>query len=191
MSDDLLPGVDPPGLRAPKTRAKLNQREHRFQSWTDRLLDRIILPPCFITAIDQAGKDTDNARARMQGRGAKFGIPDHWVFQGNPIVAGAFELKVGRNDTTDRQEARMKALRDAGVHADAAWSLWDVLAIARKAGFRLHGNAENICIEMTARWEADEHRRQTAAPKKSSSRAPEPRTTKAGLRAGRTLYGPR
>lgn len=186
MSDlraDLLAALEDPAPR----RASPNQREHRFQGWTDRLLDRIILPPCFITAVDQAGQDTDSARARMMGRGAKFGLPDHWAFQAAPNVACAWELKVGHNIPTPRQEVRMAALRAAGVFAGAAWDLHDVLAIAREAGFRLHGNAENICVELTARWKADERKRESGPAVKRSSKPRAPRATKGALRVGRAF----
>ena len=148
----------------PKPKHRLDQPEHRLQGWVDRFLDRVVLPPCFITAVDQAGEETMNQRARAQGRGLKFGIPDHWVYQADPLVVVAIELKAGHGIVSSRQEDRIRALRKAGVHADAAWSIRDVLEIVRRAGIRLHGNADNIAHEITERWLASGEAAKTKKP---------------------------
>src|ERR1700744_6071329 len=67
------------GESAPRKRR--DNPEHRFQAWVDRLIDRVVLPPMFVTGIDHASQTTDNARARMAGRGIKFGLPDVFVAQ--------------------------------------------------------------------------------------------------------------
>lgn len=156
----------------------MDQREHRFQGWVDRFLDRVILPPCFITAIDLAGQETMNQRARMQGRGTKFGLPDHYVLQDGRSVW--IELKAGSNIPTERQKGVMASIRGAGGAADWTATLDGVLAIVRRAGLRIHGNADNICREITERWQADERAR---ASGDKPVRASKPRQAKPTARA--------
>lgn len=171
----------------PAPRKRPDQREHRFQAFVDRYIDRVVLPPMFTTGVDQAGENTQNQRARAAGRGIKFGIPDVYILQDGKSCW--IELKIDRNNTTTRQLAVMAALRAAGAGALTAWSIYDVWGILRAAGFRLHGNAENICIELTARWQAADEAAKTKKP--AAYRAPRVRATKAGLRVAAFSQRPR
>jgi hypothetical protein len=108
----------------------------------------------FTTAHDPAQQATQNQRARMAARGQKFGTPDCYVLQGDPTVSAWIEYKVGTNKPTERQLGRMSEIERCGLVAAPAWDIADVLAILRRAGFRLHGNADNIAVEIQARLDA-------------------------------------
>lgn len=151
--------------------------EHRFQSWTDRLLDRVVLPPMWTTAIDHAHQTTDNARARARGRGIKSGIPDVYVCQGDPTRSAWIELKRGKNGTSAAQDDVHAALSACGIPVFVAYDLAEVLTALRVAGFRLHPNAENICTELTARLDASDRGAKAAGRTKSYVPA-KPRTKK-------------
>lgn len=172
---------------APAPRKRPDQREHRLQAFADRLIDRVVLPPMFTTAVDPAGQETQNQRARAAARGLKFGICDTYVAQDGRSCW--IEYKVGKNQPTDRQWAVMRAIRAAGIMAGVSWTLWDLLSLLRAADFRLHGNADNICAEMTARWQAADEAAKTKKP--AAYRAPRVRATKAGLRVAAFAQRPR
>ena len=53
---------------APQKRARRRTPEWSFQSWVDRLIDRIVVAPMFVTGLDHASQTTDNARVRSYGR---------------------------------------------------------------------------------------------------------------------------
>lgn len=171
----------------PAPRKRPDQREHRLQAFADRLIDRVVLPPMFTTAVDQAGEETQNQRARAMGRGVKYGVPDIYTAQDGKSCW--IELKVGTNKPTPRQWGVIEALNAAGVFTRHATSLREVLSILQHAGFRLHGNAENICTELTARWHAADEAAKTKKP--AAYRAPRVHATKAGLRVAAFAQRPR
>jgi hypothetical protein len=154
---------DAPGGSSPPPKRRNDQREHRFQGWADRYIDRVVLPPAFVTAIDHASMTTQNARSRAQGRGVKFGFPDHLVIQNDPLVIGLPEFKRG-GKLDARQVDIHAALRRAGAFVATCETIMQVYQFLVDAGFRLHGNALNMAVETDARAEGSD--RKAARPKK-------------------------
>lgn len=151
-------------VMAPRRRLRDN-REHRFQSWVDRLLDRIVLPPMFTTGIDHASQTTDNARARMGGRGIKFGVPDVFVCQGINGASVWLELKRGSSVSTAQQGVHL-ALRKAGQNVAVCDTMAAIVEALRGAGFFLHRQADELAREYEARCVAKE--RAPATPKRAA-----------------------
>ena len=171
------------GLEPPKPkRAPPDQKEHRLQGWCDRMIDRVLLPPVYVTGVDMAGEETQNSRARAQGRGIKFGTPDHHISQGAPLVVAWIELKIGDAKPTDRQWARICAIRRTGAYADYTSSVMGVLEHMRRAGFRLVANADQIAAVVTAEWQADERKRALSKAPRSRSRG-KPRASRPSSKA--------
>lgn len=135
-----------------------NNKEWRFQSWADRLIDRVVLPPMFTTGLDSASQSTDNARARAAARGIRSGIPDVFVAQLPGCSHGLsvwLELKRGAPVTTV-QEGIHTAMRRAGCAVMVCRTLREVVAALKDVGFALHPNALAIADEFEMRCEASE-----------------------------------
>jgi hypothetical protein len=128
-------------------------REAAFQAICDRFIDRVVLPPFWTTGINHENEASDNARARARGRGVKPGVFDIYVCQ-YPARSVWLECKWGPNKPSDAQRAVYAALSLCGIARAFCWSINDVLAALAVAGFRLHGNAENLAAEYQARAEA-------------------------------------
>jgi hypothetical protein len=126
--------------------------EHRLQSWADRFIDRVVLPPMFTTALDHEARDVRYA-ATLQARGLKFGLPDALVIQlmMDERRIAWIEYKRGSNKLTARQEGIHKALTSVGTPV-----------------YVLHPNAENLCIEYEHRLTASDDK---ATVKKPSTAA--------------------
>lgn len=162
---------------APMTPKRRATPEHSFQAWVDRLIDRIVLPPMFVTGIDHASQMTDNARARMAGRGIKFGMPDVFVAQqrigyivGTPHHLSAWlELKRG-SGLSEHQKGVHRAMIAAGQRVFVCRSMSDVVAALKEVGFSLHLNADNLATEYEARVSG----REKAPRKPGKFRAPRP-----------------
>ena len=92
----------------------MNQREHRLQAMVDRLIDRIVMQPMFVTGIDHASQTTENARARARGRGIKPGVADVFVCQGEPPKVLWMELKRG-TQPTEAQLVFQRSMRACGI----------------------------------------------------------------------------
>lgn len=161
--------------------------EHRLQAWTDRLIDRVVLPPMWTTGVDHAHQTTDNARARARARGVKSGIPDVYVCQGEPRQSVWIELKRGRNSTSGAQNDVHAALGACGVPVFVAYDLREVLSALRAAGFRLHPNAFNIGEELMARLDASDREAKAKAPGPKSYVAQKPRAKKPSAAAVRRM----
>ena len=147
------------------------QREHSFQAWVDRFLDRAVLPPMFTSAIDVAARDMASIgrRSALQGRGLKFGLPDLVVAQ-SPGTLAWIELKRGTS-VTAQQEATHNAMRAAGMRVSVCRSMADVLRALRHFGFELHENAGALAAEYELRVEARERAPRTPkAPAKPRAR---------------------
>lgn len=142
--------------------------EWAFQSWCDRFIDRVVLPPMFVTGIDHASQSTDNARARMSARGVKFGLPDIYVAQSHR--SAWLELKRG-SSVSPSQIAVHNAMRKAGIYVTVCRTMQDVLLDLYGAGFNLHPNAKAL---------ADEYEMRVAASEKAP---PKPRAV--GVKAAR------
>src|SRR3954471_13547716 len=102
--------------------------EHRLQSWADRFIDRVVLPPMFTTALDHEARDVRYA-ATLQARGLKFGLPDALVIQlmMDERRIAWIEYKRGSNKLTARQEGIHKALTSVGTPVYVAFTIADVL----------------------------------------------------------------
>lgn len=160
--------MDPAEIGVGRRRPRRNP-EHVLQAWVDRFIDKVVLPDTFTSGIDHAGQATDNQRARMAGRGVKFGLPDVFVAQRlNGARCCWIELKRG-SALTVRQEGVHLALARAGQSVAVCRSIFDVLLALRAFGFVLHGNADNIAAEYEARVKAKEG---------EAARSSKPRTAK-------------
>ncbi len=129
--------------------------EHCRQSWIHHFLDKVILPPRDIRAIDHAGKDMGQFGTRMAalGRGLKPGTPDHLVIQGRPLVVVGIEVK-HNTGASGTQTATADAWEACGaVVGRECRTTHDVLATLRRAGMRLHENADNLAVEYQVRME--------------------------------------
>lgn len=145
--------------------------EHTFQAWTDRFLDRVVLPPMFTSGIDVASRDmTSIGRiTKLQGRGVKFGLPDVFLSQidGRLRHACWVELKRGTK-VTARQDGVHNAMRLAGQYVYVCSSMTDILRALRDCGFALHPNADALAVEYEMRVVAKETAPRT--PRKPASR---------------------
>lgn len=142
------------------------QREHSFQAWVDRFLDRVVLPPMFTSAIDVAARDMASIgrRSALQGRGLKFGIPDVFVAQHRAWdLACWLELKRGA-PVTAQQEATHNAMRRAGQRISVCSTVREVLIALRHFGFELHENADALALEYEIRVDTGEQAPRTPKP---------------------------
>ena len=160
-----------------------NNKEWRLQSFVDRFIDRVVLPPMWVTGIDHASNVTDNARARARGRGIKSGVPDVYVAQGHPARTAWIELKRGTKPS-DAQLAVFHALDACEVPCFVATDIKGVLVALHAAGFRLHGNAVNITAEIEAKLEAADRAAAEEAPRKFSGKPRAARPTRGQVAAG-------
>jgi hypothetical protein len=126
------------------------QREQAFQLQAVLFMDRVILPPFWLTAICHENELTDNARARARARGVQPGVPDLYICQ-HPARTLWLELKWGANKPSDAQEHVAHQLAECLVPCGIAWTVHGVLAALHHAGIRLHGNAANLADEYQER----------------------------------------
>lgn len=141
----------------------MDQPEHRLSHFVDALLDRIMVEPCWFSAVDhgaapmggtkEAQKTARMVRAqRMKARGIKPSHLDWFVFQGG--IYAQIELKVGSNNPDDGQDTTMRLLRERGIPTGCAKTLRQFYDLLVDAGFMLHANAANILTEIEARHAA-------------------------------------
>lgn len=151
--------------------ARQRTPEHCRQAWLHRFLEAVVRPPCEIRGVDNAHAAQSRIGTRMMtiGRGVKAGTPDHWVFQGNPLVVVALEVKhetkpspaqIGTADALER--ARVYVVRECRTIADA-------LAGLRNAGVRLFGNADAAAVYYQAQMDGALREMALAAPKKAAA----------------------
>jgi hypothetical protein len=134
------------------------QREQAFQLQAVLFMDRVILPPYWLTAICHENELSDNARARARARGVQPGVPDLYVAQA-PASSGAprtlwLELKWGKNQPSDAQRHVQLQLTSCLVPHAFCWTMQQVLVALHHAGIRLHENARNLADEYQHRAEA-------------------------------------
>jgi hypothetical protein len=95
----------------------------------------------------------------MAGRGIRFGIPDLFVAQKDPLSSSCamcwIELKRG-SSLRASQEGIHRALRAAGQQVAVCSSMAGVVAALRSFSFDLHANADNLAAEYEARCVAAE-----------------------------------
>lgn len=143
----------------------IDQPEHRLSHFVDALLDRIMVEPCWYSAVDHGaapmGKTTDEQKQarmvraqRMKARGIKPSHLDWFVYQKTTGIYAQFELKVGYNTPDTGQETTIRLLTDRGIPTGYARSLAQFYDLLVRAGFVLHANARNILTEIEARHAA-------------------------------------
>lgn len=86
--------------------------EDRFQTRCRMFLDAYLPAACKWSSIGHERKQTLQQGQRQKARGVKRGLPDIMVWA--PHLFLGFELKAGKNDVTDAQEAFGKGLRALG-----------------------------------------------------------------------------
>ena len=155
----------------------INQPEHRLSHYVCEYLDRVLVGDCWFTAVDTGTymvKSTPQARFAFENHRRFMGIkPNHldiYIYQRDTGIFGQFELKVGSNKPTDGQETTMKMLRQRGIPTGCAWAVPEFHALMLDAGFRMHGNAQNIMREVAERHAAAEMAAsmKTTKPKRSA-----------------------
>lgn len=163
------------------------QREHIFQSWTDRFIDRVVLPPMWTTGFDIAAIDMakPERRTKLAARGIKFGVPDVFVAQHRAWDLTCWlELKRGA-PVTARQETAHNAMRAAGQRVSVCRSMADVLRALRHFGFELHENADALALEYEIRVDTGEHAPRTPkSPAKPRARRATPGQIALAIAAG-------
>lgn len=149
-----------------------------------------MIEPCWYSAIEggtiMVNKSPQARMLESQRRKARGIKPHHldWMVYQHPIYS-QFELKYGDPKPSDGQETTMKLLADRAIPAACLNTVMSVYDFLRDAGFKLHGNAENIATEIEARWRAmDEAKRGGEAKPK---RASKPRAEKASASQARRL----
>lgn len=170
---------------------KHDQPEWRLSHYVNSLLEKIILEPCWLTAVDtgtQMVHKTQEARfaaeARRKARGIRPAHLDWYVYQ-FPIFS-QFELKYGHTKPDPNQETTIELLTKRDIPTGTYCTVLQVYEHVKRAGFKLHGNAENIAHEIELRWRAaDEAKRGAATVKKP--RKSKPRATKPTLQQVRKL----
>jgi hypothetical protein len=193
MSDLLIPIEDV------KPKKKRNEGEHRLSHWVEKLLERVLLEPCWFTAQDHSGAGiggTDAEQRRRQGNkqqkqkwyGVKPSQLDWRVIQA-PIYA-EFELKYGNGDTTDGQDTTIRLLVDRGIPTGCFWTLEEVYDFLVTTGFRLHGNSKNILKQISEEYAAAERKagaKKVAPKSKRSSKPFTPKPSAARMRKSNAL----
>lgn len=145
--------------------SKIDQPEHRLSHYVDALLDRIMVEPCWHSAIDHAAAaigNTDEEKKqaqmvrtqRLRAMGVKPSHLDWFVYQKSTGIYAQFELKVGYAKPHTGQETTMRLLQQRGIPTGCAWNLAQFYDLLVGAGFQLHGNARNILTEIEARHAA-------------------------------------
>lgn len=139
----------------------VDQPEHRLSHFVDSLLDRVMVEPCWYSAVDHGAapmggtkeeqKTARMVRAqRMKARGIKPSHLDWFVYQRG--IYAQFELKFGSNTPDDGQETTMRLLRERDIPTGCANTLRQFYGLLVDAGFALHANAENILAEIEVRY---------------------------------------
>lgn len=143
----------------------MDQPEHRLSYFVDALLDRIMVEPCWFSAIDHGaaplGKSKEEQRKanmiraqRMKARGIKPSHLDWFCYQKETGIYAQIELKIGYKQPDEGQLTTMRLLRARGIPTGCAWTLRQFYDLLVQSGFRLHGNSLNILAEIQARYEA-------------------------------------
>ena len=145
----------------------MNHSEHTFQAAAYVYLCRALPQHALIWGVDHAGKRTPIQGARLKQRGIIPGICDLFVFSDGVLIG--FELKAGKNDATDMQEAFAARIKANRGYAFTVWSLEDIEFSLRDAGITPRAMA------MTAQ-ERDARLAAKATAKPSRSRAEKPST---------------
>lgn len=161
------------------------------QSWLHKFFEAVVLPPCEIRGIDQAGaaKANDASRFAAIGRGCKSGTPDHFIWQGAPPIFVAVEIK-HKSSASPAQEATAKLLRACGFPViENCRTTADALTGLRAAGVRLSANVDLQAVHYQAQMDGGLRALATPSPKKAARpRKPRDNTSKARIRRGAAIY---
>lgn len=139
------------------------------QSWLHKFFEAVVLPPCEIRGIDQAGaaKANDASRFAAIGRGCKSGTPDHFIWQGAPPIFVAVEIK-HKSSASPAQEATARLLRACGFPViENCHTAADALTGLRAAGVRLSANADLQAVHYQAQMDGGLRALATPSPKKA------------------------
>jgi hypothetical protein len=162
-----------------------NQAEHRLSHYVDKMLDRILVEPCWYTAIDHSARAIGgspqaqmNWRQRQKAMGIKPSQLD-WSIEQQAIDipspeplwrVAKIELKYGRNGPDDGQETTMRLLAHRGIITACCWSISEVYQSLKAGRFVLHPNADNIVHEIIERHAAAEREAGLAVSKPAAKR---------------------
>lgn len=161
---------------------KHDKPEARLSHYVDALLDRILTEPCWYTAVDTGTvmvNSRPEARMMWEQRRRAMGIKPHaldWMVYQSGVFA-CFELKIAGGRVSDGQKTTIALLSERDIPAAVCWSIWDVYEFLVRSKFLLHANAENIAVEISARWQAAQEGadEKKGKPKKAArSRAAKP-----------------
>lgn len=115
--------------------------EQRLSLWFNHFLEKVLLQPCYFTAIHDAdgGARTDNQRSRDVARGIRGGQLDWEITQGQPSgpLIRKIELKRGKNKTSSQQDSTIKTLTACGAAPAVAYTIAETHAALIRMGFRL------------------------------------------------------
>lgn len=152
-------------------RAKNDYAEWGLSHWVDKFLDRVLIGPSWHTAVEtgtwmvnQSPEARMNAENKRRARGIKPFHLDWYSWQASTGIYAQWELKVRGRPTRPGQDQTMVALRRNKIPTGVCETVPEVWIFLRDAGFELHGNAENIALELHERYLAN--RREHATPVK-------------------------
>ncbi len=174
----------------------MDHPEHRLSSHIfgrNGLVERIVIERGWHTAVETGTRlhnATEQQRFAVEERRKKRGIkPSHldgYVYGRESGEMVHIELKYGDGRLTTGEESTMAALNVQGIANVCCWTVLEVYAFLKTTRLRLHGNADNIAVEIEARWRAADElvRGKDAAPKKkrAPAKAKEAKPTSAKLR---------
>ena len=171
------------------SKAAPDDPEHRLSAAIAGMLERILLEPCWFTAIERAARAqgaTEEERKqrtmrwqeRLKKRGVKPAHLDWYAYQ-RPVFT-QFELKYGDNKPSDGQKVTMRLLTERQIPTACCWTPMEVYQHLRDAGFRLTPNAEFVARDTELRWRAADEAARGAVALVKPSRA---RTSKPRVRA--------
>jgi hypothetical protein len=181
------------------------QREHRFSHYVSKLLDRILLEPCWYTAVDHSGRAIGgsvqaqmNWRQHQKWMGIKPSQLDWEIVQQaidiptpEPLWRIAkIELKYGSNTPDNGQETTIRLLTDRQIVTGCCWNIPQFYEALKTARFRLHGNAENIVCEIIEKHAAAEREAaiKAAGPKPTKSfKSVQPKPTQGEINRAEAL----
>lgn len=185
-------------LAVRKKGALQRKPEWIVQSWSHKLLERIVLAPCEIRGIDKSGahQASMNTRMMMLGRGCKDGTGDHLVVQGAPIRVLFAEFKFGSGSASPAQDGTAESYERCGIPTvRECRTMAQLVQGLRAAGFRLHGNTDNLAAEYQERANASlrELQLRKGEPRKKKSGKSRPftdsRPSRRALRVGMARMG--
>ena len=132
-----------------------NKPEDRLSIAVDRFLRRSLVPPFYCTAIQDSdhGSRTMLQRVRDHNRGVQKGILD-WDINQWPGLNCKLELKRGKNQLTEAQEATVAQLNACLLKPVVAWTLQEVYEGLSVMGFRFVPQVDTVLQHCQAQLEA-------------------------------------